>query len=741
MVFTDSFMHGGTERQFVQSLRHLDRDKYDVSVGCLKRTGPFLAEVEALGIPVTEFPLNSLHNLRAARLLWRLARFLRRQRIDILHAFDFYTSIFAVPAARLAGVPIVIASRRELLTSRTFGQRCAIRFACEFATHIVTNSQAAVSALLGLRNRKVHKVTIVPNGVDLDEFRPTLSTRQVRAQLGIDDHTPLVGIVAVLRPEKDVATFLRAASLVSTSVPSARFLVIGDGGERAKLEALAQELRLPPRVLFLGDRSDVPNLLSALDVFVLTSRAESFPNAALEAMAMGLPVAATDVGGTFELIVDRETGFLGPAGNAEGIARRIAELLRNPYLRRTLGAAGAARARNEFGSTRMKERLENLYDRLLRERRPVARILQIGNYPPPVCGWSLHTQLLHRELSERGVHSRVMDIGPSRRVADRDCIPVYSGLDYAVKLLTYRLRGYTFQVHVNGDSWKGYLLVLAAVLLGRLTSKPSVLMFRAGPKQLYFPRQRGFWFHAFRLLFLASGNVLCNFEPVKRAIRSYGIPEEKIYAIAPFSIQYKEKVPVPLPETIDRFLEAHRPLLTSYLLLRPEYTMECLLEAFAALRRDYPRAGWVVAGPQQISPAVEAAVRRLRLESTLLMPGNLPHAQFLTVVSRSDVFVRTAVIDGVCASILEALDLGVPVVAAQNGHRPPSVITYAPGDAQDLKHVLAEVLANLSDARARIRPPEPCDNLETEISVLLEAAGCRAVEADENPRRKTTATQ
>ena len=725
MLFTDSFIHGGTERQFVQVLRQLDRQKYHLFVGCLKRRGPFLAEVEAMGIPIVEFPITSLRRWSTLHWLRKLAGFLRREKVDLVHAFEFYSVVFAVATARLAGVPVVLASRRELAGDRTFWQQCPIRVACQLSTGIVANSRAAGTCRIGLLPGQSKKVALVPNSIDLEEFHPAVSADQVRNQLGVADNTPLVGSLAPLRPEKDLATFLRAAAAVSAVAPEARFLLIGDGSERQKLESLAEDLGLSGRVLFLGDRNDVPDLLAALDVCVLSSLTESFPNAVLEAMAMGRAVVATNVGGIPELVEEGTTGYLVPPGDADAMARRILELLRDPAQRRAMGGAGRARVEREFTPARMKQKLEGLYDRLLRERRPAARILQISNYPPPVCGWSLRTQLIERELAERGADSRVMDIGPSRRIPGRGCIPVYNSLDYMAKLITYRLRGFTFQPHVNGDSRKGYVLALAAVLLGRLTGKPAVLTFHAGPKQLYFPRRSGFWFHAFRLLFHASGKIICNHEPVKQAIVGYGIPVEQVYPISAFSVQYTEQIPVPLPPAVDRFFQTHQPRLFSYALFRPEFTMECLFEAFAALRREYPRAGLLIVGPQDVPAEAQAEMRRLGIEESALFAGNLPHAEFLTAMQRSDLFVRTHLRDGVCTSVLEALTLGVPVVAAEDGHRPASVITYAPGGAADLKRVLEHVLDDLASARAHVQPPEVPNTLETEILLLL-AAGSEA---------------
>ncbi|MBI3406098.1 MAG: glycosyltransferase [Acidobacteria bacterium] len=729
LLFTDSFIHGGTERQFVETLRRLDREKYEIFVGCLKRSGPFLAEVEAMGFPIVEFPIAKLYGMETLKQGMQLLGFIREKRIDVVHCFDFYTNVFAIPVARLAVVPVVLAGRREMAVDRTPWQQRAIRMACSMATGVVANSRAAGSRFSGWRDGESKKLTVIPNSLDLDTFRADRPASDVRKELSFSAETPLVGILAALRPEKDHVTFLRAAGILAKDFPQAHFLLIGDGTERLRLETLTSQMGIAERVHFLGGRNDISNLLPAMDVLALSSVTESFPNAILEGMAAALPVVATNFGGTPELVEEGKTGFLVPVGDSVAMAARIAELLREPSMGRSMGAAGRARVEREFTPQKMKERLEGLYDRELRIRRPSARILQIGNYPPPVCGWSIHTQLVERELAGRGADSRVMDIGPARRIAGRGCIPTYSGLDYFAKLLLYRARSFTFHVHVNGDSWKGYTLALMAVLLGSWTDKPSVLTFHAGPKQMYFPAKSGFWYRAFRLLFRASGEVICNHEPVKKLICEYGVPEEKVHAIPAFSSQYHEEIPVALSPAVEQFFNAANPALFSYSLFRPEFTMEALFEAFAAVRKQHPRAGLLIAGPKEVPPESLEQLRRLGIEESVFLAGNLPHAEFLTAVQRSAIFVRTHLRDGVCSSVLEALQLGVPVVAAEDGIRPPSVITYAPGDAADLAKHLLRVLADLDAARAQVTRPIVSNNLQNEISLLLTAGSVLPAEA------------
>ncbi len=368
MLFTDSFLRGGTEGQFVRLVRGLDRNRYDILIGCLHRNGILLEQVEQLGLPIVEFPINSLYNYQSAKLFLRLVRFLHREHVQILHAFGFYTSIFTVPAGRIAGVPVVLASRRELLNLRSPWQQRAIRIACKFATGVIVNSRAAGDDVTdgGYVNRK--KVELLPNCINLQEFKASRPSEEIRRELAIPAASIVVGALGNLRPEKDLGAFLLAARGVRNIDPTVEFLVIGDGAGRDDLKRLAVALDLSECVHFLSDRSDVPDLIAVLDILVMSSYTESFPNAILEAMAMGVPVIATHVGGIPEIVDEGQTGFLVPPKDPKAITDRILDLCQNSSQRLRMGRAARKRVEDEFTVQEITGKLESIYVKLLRER-------------------------------------------------------------------------------------------------------------------------------------------------------------------------------------------------------------------------------------------------------------------------------------------------------------------------------------------------------------------------------------
>ena len=316
------------------------------------------------------------------------------------------------------------------------------------------------------------------------------------------------------------------------------------------------------------------------------------------------------------------------------------------------------------------------------------KILQIGNYPPPFCGWAVQTKLLVEEIRRRGHICEVLNLNENRRRKSTEYVDVQNAFDYLWKVIRFALRGYRFQVHVNGQSKPGYMLALVAALVGFVAGRPVALSWRGGLQQRFFPRvgERGpRW--AFQLLFRLAGQIACNSVTVKRAIMLYGIDPARVVTIPGFSSQYLNFTRVSLSEPIESFLLRRHPVFFCYVAFRPEYKLSVLREAMSHFLDRCPQAGFIWLGfPAKEFPAAQAYVNswRMREHEGLLLLGNLPHDEFLTLLERSSAYVRTPACDGVSASVLESLALGVPVLASQNGHRPAKVMTYREGDAMDL---------------------------------------------------------
>ena len=366
-LFCWCFGHGGTEHQFVEIVTRLDREKYNVTVACLRRDGVFYDQICDSGLPVVEFPQRG-SLVRTAQSGWEWMRFLRREKIDLVHTFDFYTNVFGAPLAQLARVPVVLSSRRDLGDMWSRPKQIALGRAFHWSDCVIANSDAARNGLIEHGGMSASRVRVVRNGVDLARYSSNGHRTHKREELGYSSGDLVVGTVSNLRREKDHRTMLEAAAIIVKRVPNARFFIAGTGELEGELKALVQERGLTPYVSFLGKRADVPELLGAMDVMVLPSSSESLPNVVLEAMSCGRAVVASDTGGLGGLIDSGRTGQLVPPRNPQVLADTISELLEKPAMRDQMGRAARQHAETEFDIHVAVKRLEAIYDEFLDKR-------------------------------------------------------------------------------------------------------------------------------------------------------------------------------------------------------------------------------------------------------------------------------------------------------------------------------------------------------------------------------------
>ena len=345
---------------------------YEVELAVLDPKGVLREEVEHLGFhDIPAYPLTSFYDWNMAVQLRRFEAWLRDRKIALIHTHDFYSNVFGMAAAKLAGVPVRVASRRELGGMRTPAQLWVERRAYGFAHGVVANSEA-VQQQLWREGVPRNKTTVIYNGLDVERFaQPSRMLREQALQsLGLPGEARcLVTMVANFRHDvKDHPTFLRAAQRVRQAIPEARFVLAGEGQHLEPMRALTSHLGIGDATLFLGRCPCVAELLAVSDVCVLTSRFEGFPNAILEYMAAERPVVATDVGGVHEAVIEGATGFLVLAGDDGAIAERVIRLLWNPEQARVMGERGRQIVSEKFSCVAQLRLTENLYAALLQPR-------------------------------------------------------------------------------------------------------------------------------------------------------------------------------------------------------------------------------------------------------------------------------------------------------------------------------------------------------------------------------------
>lgn len=345
-----SFEKGGTERQMTELVRRLDPARWEVHLACFDGRGPWFERAAEHAASVAEFPVKSFARPGVLRHVSQFASWCRQRRIAVVQTTEIYSNIFALPGAAIAGVPVRIGSRRGLNTDRTRSQVALQRLAYACATKVAANSRASAHQL-HLERVPRRKVAVIPNGLDFVPYAPRASRAPLRK----------ITVVANLRTLKGHDVLVDASAAILQRFPDARFELIGEGPERDALAAQAAALGVAGAFTFIGGTDDVPARLAATDIFVLPSRAESFPNAVLEAMAAGLPIVASGVGGILELIEDGRTGWLVPPGQDAPLADRVIHVMANPAEGLRFGAAARADALARFSFDRMVAGFDHLY--------------------------------------------------------------------------------------------------------------------------------------------------------------------------------------------------------------------------------------------------------------------------------------------------------------------------------------------------------------------------------------------
>ena len=370
LQFIGSFHQGGSERQAVQLVKLLHEDEnFKVFATTLNREGILLAELEKLGLDdIPEFKLTSFFNFQFLKQIRNCAEFLKKNEIEIVHTHDFYTNVFGILAANLAGVPVKIASKRETGGMRSANQKRLEKFIFRLADKITVNA-AAVRDYLIENKVDERKIEIIYNGLDLERLKPKAIDREQicgKLKLPKSEDIKFITQVANLRHAvKNQEMTLRAAAEIGKVFPDAHFVFAGEGERKPGLEALAGKLNVEAKTHFIGRCNLIPELLSVSNICLLTSTAEGFSNSILEYMAAAKPVIATDVGGAAEAIVEKKTGYLIKSDDNKALAKYLLKLLDSPEKASEMGKRGRKIVEENFSTENQLRKTIRLYKSLI----------------------------------------------------------------------------------------------------------------------------------------------------------------------------------------------------------------------------------------------------------------------------------------------------------------------------------------------------------------------------------------
>lgn len=361
---TDSKI-GGAERVVLRLAKGIDKNRFTVSICCLAERGPIFDEAEEAGIKIYTLGIRNRWDLFK---ILRLIKILKKLNIHILHAHLFHANILSRIIGRISNTPIIIS------TEHIMGVEGSLRLLINRLTSTFVNRYIVVSEAVGSflnKNVKIRsaKISTVLNGIEYNNFEVSLIEQEkFKKKFGITDSHEVIGTIARLHRQKGHIYLLHAIKSVAERFPGVKFLVVGDGPLKYKLEDLARKLDVGNNIVFTGNQKDIITILSLIDIFVLPSLWEGLPITILEAMAMKKPVVVTNVSGNPEVVVDNITGILVPPKEPVLLAEAIVRLLRDKDLRFKLGEAGYQRGKDKFSAEQMIANTTMIYDELLKEK-------------------------------------------------------------------------------------------------------------------------------------------------------------------------------------------------------------------------------------------------------------------------------------------------------------------------------------------------------------------------------------
>lgn len=338
---------------------------FKFSVFCLESVGPLGEElmqksvlVKALGRkPGIDFSL-----------IKKLAQEIKKNKINIIHAHQYTPYFYGVLAAILAGkCKVIFTEHGRHYPDERRPKRVIFNQILNIFTHSITGvSRFSTDSLVAYEAFSKRKMQVIYNGIRTELFDVGVDRDAKRKELGLNSEDKVIGIIARLQPVKDHAMLLRAFQRVCSQMPQAKLLVIGDGQLRQQLEILAQSLDIAQNTRFLGVRRDIPELLKILDVFVLSSLSEATSVTLLETMAAGVPIVATRVGGTPEIVLEGKTGLLVPRQDDQAMSVALIEMLNNLNKAKEMGVAGKKRVHELFTLDKMNHSYSKLYSSLMK---------------------------------------------------------------------------------------------------------------------------------------------------------------------------------------------------------------------------------------------------------------------------------------------------------------------------------------------------------------------------------------
>jgi len=357
---------GGAERQIVEFFRIIDRDKFNPMICCLTHGGLLLKEIEAEGIKSVVFHKQSKLDFS---IIFKLARLMKQEKIDIVHTWMFTSNTFGRIAAKFARVPVVITT--EVCMADLFKnilQRLVDKFLVGWSDIIIACSSGVRMSHITEERIPSGKIITINNGVNTQNFQPSVFSEERKKKVfALKNSIPVIGAVGRLVDKKGFEYFLEAAK-EALKYRQLKFIIVGEGYLRSKLENLSAKLGISDSLIFMGYQENILEIFNLLDIFVVPSLSEGLSVTLLEGMAMAKPIVATNIAGNTEVMINRKTGILIPPENSQAMAKALIELLDNPEFACKVGQEARIHIEKEYSILNYKKKIENIYETFSRKK-------------------------------------------------------------------------------------------------------------------------------------------------------------------------------------------------------------------------------------------------------------------------------------------------------------------------------------------------------------------------------------
>ena len=655
-LMVNSLETGGTERQFIAMARALRKAGTPVQLGCLMNQGPLARELEGL----SEFPLGgSLYGVQSIRSRLQLRHHLLANDIHVAHAFDFYTNLTLIPAAKMAGIPVIGSQRQigDLLTRRQFFAQLAVFGLCD---RVVCNSREAAKRLVeaGLPPRKI---VVIGNVLPDDAFA------EIAPSFPAGQGTVQIGMIARMNAEyKNHRGFLRAAKLLRSRLSGVRFVLVGDGPLCRALEEEAAALGLTDLVEFLGNRRDVTALLRSFAITVVPSKSESLSNVMLESMAAAVPVVATAVGGNKEL-GENGRALLVPADDEESLATAMAQLLENKALRSEMVCAAREFVQANYSAERVCRQYQDLYAEVSsrkysrsfksnRRQSSSASAIHVAFIAPSlryVGGQSVQADLLMKYWKqEPDLLAKFVPVDPRFPFGLRwaEQVPILRTVIREPLYLwrLWRALGDVDVAHIFSASYSSFLLApLPAWLIARARGCKTLIHYHSGEARDHLRRSS-----IARHVLHKADQIVVPSGYLETVFHDFGIEAKAVPNIIDWTqFVYRRRDPV-------------RPHLICTRGFHPYYGIDVVVRAFAQVLKQHPEAELDLVGGGPLEQSIRTLVRQLRLPH-VNFPGVISRQEIGEIYDRGEVFVNASNLDNMPVSVLEAFAAGTPVVTTK----------------------------------------------------------------------------